>query len=205
VGTDMTKKNRNARDVYPGLNVLRTESKADVAKMFADITEGVGTIDIFVEMYARDAAFYNLETMRYQRIITGTLNNALKSALERILRQIVIPSSSLTNPKILIENWRASESLSSGWLTDPEDQRKVSELLKEAGLDESAIEAEAYRSVADTIEHAHRMLKISEEGRERALRSIFKHQKRSAAIIRRNADRVLAADQVAAIANNSVN
>jgi hypothetical protein len=90
-------------------------------------------------------------------------------------------------------------------LIDPEVQRRVTLLLQESGFDESAIEAEAYTMVADQLERAHRMLKINEEGRERALRSLAKHQKRLAADVRRNANRILTADQVPAIANLTVN
>jgi hypothetical protein len=201
----MVKNSRKARDAYAGFNVLRTESDADLAKMLADISEGIGPVDVFERIYVRDVAFYNWEMMRYQRIITATLNNALRRALERILQRIVIPYSIFMKPEIFVESWKSSERLSHGWLIDPGDQRQVSLLLEESGFDESAIEAEAYTMVADQLECAHRMLKINEEGRERVLRSLAKHRKRLAADVRRNANRILAADQAPAIANPTVN
>jgi hypothetical protein len=204
-GMKMVKNSRKARDVYAGFNVLRTESDADMAKMLADISEGIGPVDVFERIYVRDVAFYNWEMMRYQRIISATLNNALRRALERILQRILIPYSIFMKPEIFVESRKSSERLSHGWLIDPEDQRRVSALLKESGFDGSAIEAEAYTMVSDQLEIAHRMLKINEEGRERALRSLAKYRKRLAADVRRNANRILAADQAPAIANPTVN
>jgi hypothetical protein len=77
--------------------------------------------------------------------------------------------------------------------------------LKEAGLDESAIEAKAYTLVADDLEKANRMLESAREGRDRALRSIAKYRKSLAAQLRRNSDRVLGADQVPLIAGGEEN
>ena len=55
--------------------------------------------------------------------------------------------------------------------------RQVASLLKEAGLDEFAIEAKAYTLVADDLENANRMSKSAREGRDKALRSIAKYRR----------------------------
>ena len=90
-------------------------------------------------------------------------------------------------------------------INDPEDRRRVLSLLKEAGFDESAIEAEAYTMVAKDLENADRMLKAAQEGRDKALRSLGKYRKSLAAHVRRNSDRLLAADEAPSIANVPVN
>ena len=85
------------------------------------------------------------------------------------------------------------------------DNRRVASLLKEAGLDEFAIEAKAYTLVADDLENANRMLKSAREGRDKALRSIAKYRKSLAVQLRRNSDRALVADQAPLIAGGEEN
>jgi hypothetical protein len=146
-------------------------------------------------------AYHTWDIMRYQRVTTGILNNALRRALAQILNEILLPPSTA----LAIKCWMSSQRLSHGWLLDPESKRRVLSLLKEAGLDESAIEAKAYTLVADDLEKANRMLESAREGRDRALRSIAKYRKSLAAQLRRNSDRVLGADQVPLIAGGEEN
>ena len=182
-------------------NVLRTELKADLAKLRADIRQGIEPTDFIERGYVEDTVYHTWDIMRYQRVTTGILNNALRKALAGILSEILLPPSTAR----AIECWVSSQRLSHGWLLDPESKCQVISLLKEAGLDESAIEAKAYTLVADDLEKANRMLESAREGRDRALRSIAKYRKSLAAQLRRNSDRVLAADQVPLIAGGEEN
>ena len=182
-------------------NVLRTELKADLAKLRADIRRGIEPTDFIERGYVEDTVYHTWDIMRYQRVTTGILNNALRKALAGILSEILLPPSTAR----AIECWVSSQRLSHGWLLDPESKCQVISLLKEAGLDESAIEAKAYTLVADDLEKANRMLESAREGRDRALRSIAKYRKSLAAQLRRNSDRVLAADQVPLIAGGEEN
>ena len=181
-------------------NVLRTESKADFAKIRAEITQDIRPIDFIEREYVEDVVCHTWDVILYQRVKTGILNNALRRTLALILNEILLPPTSM-----VVESWKASQNLSHGWLTDPESKRQVSILLKEAGLDESAIEAKAYTLVADHLEKANRMLNSAREGREKALRSLAKYRKSLAIQLRRNSDLVLAADEVPLIANGGMN
>jgi hypothetical protein len=194
-------KRRKGRDLNFGLNVLRTESKAEFVKSFADISADIEPKNSIERMYVADIAYHTWEIMRYWRVKTGILNNALSTALMLILSKIVLPPSS----NMFIERWSASQRLSHGWLFDPETKRRVSSLLQEAGFDESAIEAEAYTMVAADLERADRMLQAAQAGRDKALRSIAKYRKSLADQLRRSSDRVLAEDQVPSIANDAEN
>ncbi len=182
-------------------NVLRTESKADLAKIRADVSQGIEPTDFIERGFVEDMVYHTWDMMRYQRVTTGILNNALRKALAQILNEILLPPSTA----MAVVCWRASQHLSHGWLLDPESKRQVSSLLKEAGLDESAIEAKAYTLVADDLEKANRMSNSAREGRDKALRSIAKYRKNLAVQLRRNSDRVLAADEVPLIANGEEN
>jgi hypothetical protein len=178
--------------------VLRTESKADLAKLLADLSRDIEPRDSIERTYVEDGAYHVLEIMRYRRIKTGILNNALKTALVQILRQIQFPPSTGLSYKY----WLAPERLAYDWLFDQEGKRRVMSLLQEAGFDESAIEAAAYRLVADDLEKAGRMLDNAQERRDKALRAIAKYRKSFADQLRRSCDRVLAADETPRIAND---
>lgn len=173
------------------INILRTESKSDLAKLQAEIERDIYPTDIIERGFVDDIVSHTWEIWRYERVATGIHNNALRKALAYILYEILLPSSKA----MAIECWMSAQRLSHGWLIDPETKRQVATLLKEAGLDESAIEARAYTLVADHLSNANRMSKSAREGRDRALRSIAKYRKSLAAQLRRNSDRALVADQ----------
>jgi hypothetical protein len=201
----MANKTREARDLLSEFKVLRTESKVDAVKILAAISQDIGPIDFLERIWVQEAAFYTWDTMRYRRVKTGILDNALTKALERILNRVKFPGPLSMNQKLYLEDRKASEILAHEWLNDPEGRRRVLSLLEEAGFDESAIEAEAYTMVAKDLENADRMLKAAQEGRDKALRSLAKYRKSLAAHVRRNSDRVLAADEAPSIANVPVN
>ena len=182
-------------------NILRTESKADLAKLRADVQRGIVPTDFIERGFVEDIEYHTWDMRRYQRVVTGILNNALRKALAQILNEILLPPATA----MAIKCWMSAQRLSHGWLLDPESKRQVASLLKEAGLDESAIEAKAYTLVSDDLEKANRMLKSAREGRDKALRSIAKYRKSLAVQLQRNSDRVLAADQVPLIAGGEEN
>ena len=179
-------------------NVLRTESKADFAKIRAEIIQGIKPTDFIEHGFVEDVVCHTWDIMLHARVKTGILNNAMREALALILKEILLPPSTAKAVE-------PAQILSHGWLIDPESKRQVSILLKEAGLDESAIEAKAYTLVADDFEHANRGLNSAREGRDKALRSLAKYRKSWAVQLRANSDRVLAADEVPLIANGEEN
>jgi transcriptional regulator of heat shock response len=181
-------------------NVLRTESKADLARLRAEITQDIRPIDFIEREYVEEVVCHTWDIRQYQRVKTGTLNYELRTALAQILNEILLPPTAM-----VLESRKASQNLSHGWLIDPESRRQVSILLQEAGLDESAIEAKAYTLVADDLEKANRMLNSAREGREKALRWLAKYRKSLAIQLRRNSDLVLAADEAPLVAGGVTN
>lgn len=190
---------RKARDPYSELNVLRTESKVEFYRLLRDVGQYIEPTNPIDKMYVSDIAHHTWDILRYRRIINGIMNNALRSALANILNQILLPPSN----RLACEKRASSEFFSWEWLFTQESKDRVSSLLQEAGLDESAIEAAAYILVADDLKNANRMLKAAEDGRDKALRSLAKHRRRLADQLRRNSDRVLAAEEVPSIANDA--
>jgi hypothetical protein len=182
-------------------NILRTESKSDLAKLRADIEGSIDPTDLIERGFVDDTVYHTWDIMRYQRVANGILDNALRRALAQILNEILLPPSTA----MADESWMSSQRLSHGWLVDPATNRQLASLLKEAGFDESAIEAKAYTLVADDLENANRMLNSARDGRDKALRSIAKYRKSLAVQLRRTSDRVLIADQAPLIAGGKEN
>ena len=187
-----TKRQKKVRDLYSEQPVLRTESKEDFVWLRAEISQDIRPKSFMEKLYVSDIAYHTWQIMRYRRIKTGLLNNELGAALARILRQIQLPPSFFLLP---VENMMAPKNLAYQWLSDPEIKRCVSSQLQESGTDKSAIEAEAYRQVADDIEGIDRRLNDAEKGRDKALRSIAKYRKGFADQLRRSSDRVIAAER----------
>lgn len=180
--------------------IMRTESEADLANLQAEILGDFRPTDFVERELVKDVIHHTWNMRRYRRVETGIQENALRSGLAQILNEILLPPSTANADRCLI----SSQSLSHGWLLGPED-RQVASLLKEAGLDESSIEAKAYTLVADDLEKAKRMSESAREGRDKALRSLAKYRKSLAEHLRQNSDRVLAADQAPSIADGEKN
>jgi hypothetical protein len=177
-------------DLYSGLRVLQTESKDDLARLLADITQDFEPKDTSEKLFVRDIVSYTWDIMQYRRIMNGLMNNASRKALANVLSRILFPPS----PHGLELSYPQASTLAYDSMFYPEYRDRALALLQEAGLDETAIEAEAYRLAADDLERVGRMLKAAEDGRERALRSIRKYRKNFADQIRRASDRAPVAD-----------
>ena len=82
------------------------------------------------------------------------------------------------------------------WFTDPKAKRQVAEILNRFHLDETAIEAEAIRTVAADLELLDRMLMSLEVRRNRALRSILDYRASFAEKVQEVSDRIINAEPV---------
>jgi hypothetical protein len=192
---------RKASDRGTRANVLRTESEEDFSELLAGFTQDIGPTNYIERTYVHDVVFSTWDIMRYRHIKIGLLNNAFMEALRRILNRIMLPPST----QLLPGRDNLAAGLAYEWLSLEEGKRSVATLLEEAGLDDSAIEAEAYIIAADELENADRMLNSAQAGRDKAIRAIAKYRKSFADLLERNSDRVLAADEVSSITNNAVN
>lgn len=178
--------------------ILRTESKSDYDKLQAEFVECLNPTNVIERRYVDEIVQYTWEMMRYQRVATGIHNSALRRALAQILHEILLPPSTatMTNKSLI-----SAQHISYWWTIDPQGNRQVASLLKEAGRDVSEVEGRAHVLEADNIAHANRMFRSAQEGRDNTLRSMAKYRKRWAVQARQNSDRVLAADQAARIAD----
>ncbi len=95
------------------------------------------------------------------------------------------------------------EAIIVDWFSKPEARKEVLELLAEFRLDESAIEAEAIRSVFSELEVLDKMLTLQESRRNKALRSIADYRDGFAKQAREVSNRIIEADSVIQLENQA--
>jgi len=119
------------------------------------------------------------------------MNSGFRTALTQIIGQMH------KEPGVLRGMLEKSdeEHLALDWFASPQAKTRVADLLKKFGLDESAIEAEAFRKAADDIERIDHLLASAEARRDRALNSIAHYRGDFGARLRESSDR-LAKDNV---------
>jgi hypothetical protein len=172
--------------------VLWTESKDGFAKLLEELNREIKPTTLIERMFVQDGANLLWEIMRLRRIKAGIINNAFQPALKTILQQILVKPTSL--PSLDLRS--ASDELAYEWFFTQKTKDRVSSLLQKAGLDEFAVEAEAFRMVIDDIEKVDRALAVAEVRRDKSLRMIAECKESLSARIQQSAERVLAADNV---------
>jgi hypothetical protein len=93
------------------------------------------------------------------------LNTAIPEALEKLLRQLLSPEDFETR----VELNHAAEDLARRALTDKTVWAYVIKLLRKNQLDESAIEAEAFRLRAPELEAVNRIVAFNQVRRDKSL------------------------------------
>ena len=154
----------------PGL--LANESRQqflDLRKEFHDEIEPCCATERF---YVDWVAILTWEILRLHRIKAELINGAMFAALTNLLEQ-VLPAGELFSLK---RDTRA-EDLARRWFTDDKAMKEVAALPARLGLDEGAVEGEAYRLRAKEIEGLDQMITSKAKGREDALRFIGKLRK----------------------------
>ena len=114
----------------------------------------------------------------------------LPSGAKTILQQILVKPTSIPSLDLRSE----SDELAYEWFFTQKAKDRVSSLLQKAGLDEFAVEAEAFRMMIDDIEKVDRALALAEARRDKSFRMIADCKESFSARIRQSAERVLAAD-----------
>jgi hypothetical protein len=198
--SSMRKSNNRPPDLKshfrPGL--LRTESKQERDELVRELTEEIQPRGRIEREYVNDIAYLTWEIMRYRRFKTATINNAFRVALEETLRSIDADPFSLPGCD-------TAHELAHGWFSDEESKERALGLLEKAGLDEMAIEAQAFVLKLTEIERIDRFLVSAEVRRDKALRTLASYQESFAQKVQQSSDRVLAADAPGIVPSSSAN
>jgi hypothetical protein len=171
----------------PALTI--TESADDYDSLVKSLEQAINPRGFIEHMYVADTSAIVWESVRLRRCKAALINMAFRAALKNLLVQF------WKNPDELVP-YQEAEVLAFEWFTDPKAKQQVAEILNRFHLDETAIEAEAIRSVAADLELLDRMLMSLEVRRNRALRSIADYRESFAEKVQEVSDRIIKAEPV---------
>jgi hypothetical protein len=177
--------------------LLVTESAQDFAALNAALMEEIKPRGTIEQIYVADIAALVWEILRLRRCKVAIVNIAFKAALSKTVYRLA------GEPKMDTPEREWYEAIVIEWFSKPKARKEVLKLLAEFRLDESAIEAEAIRSVFSELEVLDRMLILQEARRNKALRSIADYREGFAKQVRQISTRVIEADPVIQLENQA--
>jgi hypothetical protein len=186
----MTRSKRQKIDL-PYLTI--TESSKDIALLRERVNREIKPKGYIEQMLVDDVIAYSLEFARLRRWKICILNAASLPALQGLLEQLLCAE----DYEFGYEKDRGAEQLARAWFDGDEDSKtEVAELLAKSALDESAIEAEAYRLRADDLDGLNVTLTRLEVRRENLLRLFADYRKDLASLIDQSTDEILENEEI---------
>jgi hypothetical protein len=189
---DSGAENPNGFTFRPAL--LKHESAQEFEKVLKELNLDIQPGNFTERMYVDDIANLTWDTLRYRRIKAGIVDNAFRHALENILRPFLRGPDGISMANL------AAQGLASEWFFTQTAKDRVSALLKQAELDERAVEAEALRLRLSEIEKIDRLIASAEARRDKALRTVALYKEGFSKKLLQSSDRLLDADGVPSIA-----
>jgi len=177
--------------------VLITESANDFSALHAALIQEIKPRGIVEQIYVADISALVFEILRLRRCKNAVINTAFKEALEEIVPDLA------GRPEDEADKSEWVDAILADWFTKPEARKEVLKLLKQFGLDESAIEAEAIRSRFSELEALDRMLTLLESRRNKAFRSIKDYRSSFAEELREVSNRLIETDPVIQLVDRS--
>lgn len=167
----------------PKLPLLITESADDFEALHHSVARRFQPRDVIERKYVSDLASIMWEIDRLRQCKVAMLNTVFREALQQVLAQM------LTMPGQDQRDVRAdAQDLAYGWFTDKKAKEQILELLRRFGLDETAIEAEAMRSLFSELEPIENMLTSLEWRFDKTLQCIGHYRAVLVQQLRQSAD-----------------
>jgi len=178
----------NKLTLLPKSPLLITESADEFDALRNAFEQEIKPRGIIEQMYVHDICSIVWEILRLRRCKVVIINSAFRSALEGLLvNALRQPGQNDYDRQLRIQ----AEALTHAWFTDKEAKKEVSEILSKFELDESAIEAQAFRKLSSELELLDRMLTSLESRRDKALCCVAEYRVSLAHQLRESADRVI--------------
>jgi hypothetical protein len=172
--------------------LLYGESAEQFERLRAELEQEIKPKGIIEKIYLNDVSALVWEILRLRRLKTNIIRNARLAALEIILVRID-PVLALG---IGVSLTSEAKKLAAAWFENSDDKQFVQELLRKAQLDESAIDAEAFRRVFSDVQQLDNMLNSMEKRFSKTLRRIAEYRKSLALQIQSKADQILVRNDV---------
>jgi hypothetical protein len=178
--------------LLPKTPLLMSESEDEFEALRSNLVEEIKPRGIIEHMCVADIAEIVWESRRLHRCKAVMINMNYSAALKSLLRDVLDAVDFL---KV--------DVLAQTWFTDKKAKREVAEILRRFHLDESAIEAQAIRSLASELEILDKRLMSLEARRNRAIRNIAEYRESFARKVREGSGRIIEGDSVVRLENSS--
>jgi hypothetical protein len=190
--TGSTSSNKLA--LLPNTPLLISESEDEFEALRSNLIEEINPRGIIEHMCVADIAEIVWESRRLHRCKAVMINMHYSAALKSLLRNVLVGD---------VVDYDHAEVLAQTWFTDKKAKKEVAEILRRFHLDESAIEAQAIKSVASELEILDKRLMSLETRRNRAIRNIAEYRESFARKVRESSGRIIEADSVVRLENLS--
>src|SRR3954447_17452346 len=177
--------------------LLLSESADEFNSLAAALAEEIEPRGIIEQLHVAETTKLVWETLRLHRCKAAMINTALREALKKLLMQL------WKEPGEPVP-YQESDELAFAWFTDPKAKEEVAEILGRFHLDETAIEAEAIKSLAPQLEVLDRMLMTLEVRRNRAIRSVAEYRESFAKRVQEGSDRIIEAESFLRLTDDPV-
>jgi hypothetical protein len=166
----------------------------------AELEQEIKPQGIIERNYVNDVLLLIWEISRLRRFKVNIIFIARLNALEMLLVRIDLGLARGIGADLNNE----AKRLALGWLEKNGDEEIVRQILAQSGLDESAIDAAAFKRSLPEIQEIDDMLAFTEARLEKTLRRISKYRKGFGRQIRSSVDQVLARNDSLIPANDSL-
>jgi hypothetical protein len=170
--------------------VLITESAEQFADLHGQLEQEIEPRGIVERMFVSDIATLTWEILRLQRCKTAIINMEFIEALKILLLRLMSEHDRIPAHKQI-------HNLATRWFTHKGARDEILELLKQFGLDEAAIEAEAIRKSSADLETIDRMLSTAEARRNRILRYVPEYREHLAKRLKQRSDLLIEQNDLA--------
>jgi hypothetical protein len=172
--------------LLPVSPLLITESAEEFDRISEAFNQEIKARGIIEHMFVADITYLFWDILRLRRCKSSIINTAFRGAMANLLQQL------LREPGTFEDSAEEeADNLCLEWFTDREAKKRVSALLGKFQLDETAIEAEAFRRSVTDLEQIDRLLASLESRRNKALRCIAEYRTDFARQLRNGTDRII--------------
>jgi len=182
----MTRANKVNAALLQTAPLLITESRDEFDRLRNELKEEIKPRGFIEQLYVGDIAYLVCDILRLRRSKAAIVNLAFRAALTEVVTQLSREPGEWAH-----EVRPRSEELAHKWFSDPDVKEQIAALLREFNLDETAIEAEAFRKSADDLERIDRLIASAEARRDKALACIAHYRGDFGALLRESSDRLV--------------
>jgi hypothetical protein len=172
--------------LLPTAQLLITESRDEFNLIRDTLHDQIKPRGIIEQIYVEDIAHLVWEILRLRRSKAAIVNLAFRAALKEVIKQLLFKPGELN-----FQVEEQSKNLAYEWFSDPDVKKEIAGLLQQFNLDETAIEAEAFRKSADDLERIDRLMASAEARRDKALMCIAQYRGNFGALLRESSDRLV--------------